>query len=622
MKKFRAFFMAIILVVMGILGSPGSVSKAASASFSISVDNSSASVGSTVYVTVSLSTDSWIAATYSLIYDSSVLAPAGNPNGLFEDSQAGTSQTVAFTVIGTGTSSISASGQASVIGNPEETFSISSNTATVSGFETPAPPSTDPVPPSTEPTAPPTVPPTEPSAPAPTEPSAPAPSDNPDDALAESIDESIRQSEIEAESIRNSIAAAEAASREESLRAQEAAEESAQEAAEETASEESAGETFPEETQDAVAVLSSMLVNGKAPTSDGQSLDLVSSLEGVAIPEGYEISRISIDGTVYEVAESENGLVLYYLSNGTNSDFYLFDEDARVFYPFVTVTWEEEVYVILRPGENIRIPGDLESAILSIDEKPVSAWQAADTQDSTVFVVFAADSQGQRGFYRYDTSDGSMISYSASDTDTAVTSSSAAASSTAQRTGNDGGSVLTILIGLGCVIVLLFIALIAVLVLRSRSKKSEQFEDGEEDEDYDDYDDYDEDSGFIDQSLIPDDTSLTSDEQDLQDFSDQEPLATANADDENRQEDGMDSSTSESAQPAKGPSDFSDDSMIDLEALSKALSDIAPAAPSEKSQQTNTQKLDMLSRELEQEQKNSPKEPLSDDDFEITEFDD
>ena len=84
----------------------------------------------------------------------------------------------------------------------------------------------------------------------------------------------------------------------------------------------------------------------------------------------------------------------------------------------------------------------------------------------------------------------------------------------------------------------------------------------------------------------------------------------------------MDSSTSESAQPAKEPSDFSDDSMIDLEALSKALSDIAPAAPSEKGQQTNTQKLDMLSRELEQEQKNSPKEPLSDDDFEITEFDD
>ncbi len=619
MKKFRAVFLAIILVVMGILGSPGSVSKAASASFSISVDNSSASVGSTVHVTISLSTDSWIAATYSLIYDSSVLAPAGNPNGLFEDSQAGTSQTVAFTVIGAGSSSISASGQASVIGNPEETFSISSNTATVSGFETPVSPSTDPVPPSTEPAAPPTVPPTEPSAPAPTEPSAPAPSDNPDDALAESIDESIRQSEIEAESIRNSIAAAEAASREESLRAQEAAEESAQEAAEETASEESAGETFPEETQDAVAVLSSMLVNGKAPTSDGQSLDLVSSLEGVTIPEGYEISRISIDGTVYEVAESENGLVLYYLSNGTNSDFYLFDEDARVFYPFVTVTWEEEVYVILRPGENIRIPGDLESAVLSIDEKPVSAWQAADTQDSTVFVVFAADSQGQRGFYRYDTSDGSMISYSASDIDTAVTSSSAAASSTAQRTGNAGGSVLTILIGLGCVIVLLFIALIVVLVLRSRSKKSEQFEDGEEDEDYDDYDDYDEDSGFIDQSLIPDDTSLTSDEQA---FFDQEPMVTPNTDDANRHEDSMGSSTSDSAQPAKEPSDFSDDSMIDLEALSKALSDIAPAAPSEKSQQTNTQKLDMLSRELEQEQKNSPKEPLSDDDFEITEFDD
>ena len=656
MKKITAFLLAVLLIAAGMLGFSGTTSKAASASFSVSIDNASATVGSTITVTVSFNTDVPATAQYTLGYDASVLSPNGSVIGLFEGDN-GNSQSVSFTVVGTGSTTVTASGSGSTLahdGALPGPLPVSSGSASFSGTaasQPTDPPTTEPAPtdpPATEPpTTPSQTPATEPPTPEPTVPTAPQPS-TPDQAaidasIAESIAESIRASEAEAESIRNSIAAAEAASREESLRAQDELNNTVPETTEE-ATEGETTETAEEETNlleteqesAAVVALSSMLVDGKATTIDGRSLEMAESLEDVTLPDGYTLSNITLGNQVYEVAKGDNGLILYYLMDGEDGDFYLFDDDENVFYPFVSITSGSETYVILKPGKNIKIPGNLESVDLSIDGKPVSAWQPEENSDPSIYVVFAADSNGQRGFYRYNETDESLTPYSTantSDGDTAASSSASAGQ--VGTTSSSDDSLFTILGVLGCVVAILIVALIIVLILRSRSRRPEGG-GNDPDSDYEDDEDY-EDDGLTDfnnpmfsdiQSEAKESRSsnkVSSDTMDLFDVQDIEPESGFDQKpSEPVSSDGSGESVSAADQYNTYSQPDSTDSMIDMEALSRALSDVQPEDTASSKPIGNTQKLEAINRELDEELSGSRNQTDDDDDddFDVTRFDD
>lgn len=650
MKKITAFLLAVLLIAAGMFGFSGSTSQAASASFSVSIDNASAPVGSTITVTVTFNTDVMPAvAEYSLGgYDPNILSPNGSTSGLFE-SDNGYSQSITFNVVGSGSTTITASGSGSTLpstDNPAEPLAVSSGSASFTGSAAAEPAPTDP--PATEPpTTPSQTPATEPPTPEPTVPTAPQPS-TPDQAaidasIAESIAESIRASEAEAESIRNSIAAAEAASREESLRAQDELNNTVPETTEE-ATEGETTETAEEETNlleteqesAAVVALSSMLVDGKAKTIDGKSLELAESLEDVTLPDGYTLSNITLGDQVYEVAKGKNGLILYYLLDGEDGDFYLFDDDENVFYPFVSITSGSETYVILKPGKNIKIPGNLQSVDLSIDGKPVSAWQPEENSDPSIYVVFAADSNGQRGFYRYNKTDESLTPYSTantSDGDTAASSSASAGQ--VGTTSSSDDSLFTILGVLGCVVAILIVALIIVLILRSRSRRPEGG-GNDPDSDYEDDEDY-EDDGLTDfnnpmfsdiQSEAKESRSsnkVSSDTMDLFDVQDIEPESGFDQKpSEPVSSDGSGESVSAADQYNTYSQPDSTDSMIDMEALSRALSDVQPEDTASSKPIGNTQKLEAINRELDEELSGSRNQTDDDDDddFDVTRFDD
>lgn len=622
MKKITAYLLTVLLMIAGIFSFSDTTAKAASASFSVSVDRSSAQVGETITVTVTFNTDVQAAANFSLAFDGSVISPNGSTTGLFENSAEGTSQSFSFTVVGSGSTAITASGSGATLGGNPGPLPIASGSASFSSAAVPPPtdPPTEPpttVPPTTQPPTPETEPPTEP----PVVPTAPQPSSD-DASIAESIEESIRSSEAEAESIRNSIAASEAASREESIRAELEAEESTEEETlEETSetSEETSGEAINElETEQesiAVVALSSMLVDGKAKTIDGKSLEMAETLDGVALPEGYSLSTITLGSQTFEVAKGKNGIILYYLKDGENGDFYLYDDDENVFYPYVSIKSGSDVYVILKPGKNIKIPGNLKSAALSIDGKEVSAWQSEDNSDPSIYILFAADSKGQRGFYRYNDSDKTLTAYSTADTGTSVTSSSGISSNQNSMKSSGDDSLFTILKVLACVVAILIIALIVVLILRSRSNHADDYDDP--DDDYDEEEIY-EDDGLndFDNPMVSENLSETSNH-----MRESSGVSTDTMDLFDVQDMDIDSMEKEKT-PKVSPD--STDSMIDMEALSRALSDVKPD-PSASSGKImgNTQKLENINRELGKEL-DHPIHPSSDDDddFDITKFDD
>lgn len=620
MKKITAFLLAVLLIAAGIFGFSGTISKAASASFSVSVSNPSATVGDTVTVTVTFNTDVQATAQFSLGYNASILSPNGATNGLFENSAEGTSQSFSFTVVGAGSTAITASGSGATLGSTPGPLTVGSGSASFSGSAPVAP--TEPTPTPTEPTTttPPTTQPptpeTEPSSPAPTVPTAPAPSSSDsnsnEESIAASIAESIRASEAEAESIRNSIAASEAASREESIQAElesqdsETSETNEEETEETEETTEDSKKLEQEQESAAIVAFSTMLVDGKATTVDGKTLEMAETLDGIDLPSGYSISKISQGGQEYEVAKGKNGLILYYLMDGDKGEFYLFDDDENVFYPYVSITSGSETYVILKPGKSIKIPGNLKSADLTIDGKSVSAWQSDDADDASIYIVFAADSKGQRGFYRYNEKEKTLTAYSSSGTsavDTSTAAGSAASQNTKKNAEADHSSLFTILKVIACVVAILIVALVAVLILR---KKSHTTYDGDDGSDSDYEDDYDEDDGLMDF----DHPGVSSDTMDLFDVQDMEPQDT-NPD-----------PVPDSASFAPSSPHYSSDSMIDMEALSKALSDVHTNEADSDNEIGNTQKLEAISRELGRELYDSQEPAADDDDFDITKFDD
>ena len=139
-------------------------------------------------------------------------------------------------------------------------------------------------------------------------------------------------------------------------------------------------------------------------------------------------------------------------------------------------------------------------------------------------------------------------------------------------------SLFTILKVLACVIGILLIALIVVIVLRIRSKHSDS-EENDSDDDYDDYDDY-EDDGlvdfdnpmFSDQVQEPTNnqkpsTKISSDTMDLFDVQDIDLNSSPEVKVSPRQKE-------DNVSKNKVTDPISTDSMIDMEALSKALSDV------------------------------------------------
>ncbi len=228
---------------------------------------------------------------------------------------------------------------------------------------------------------------------------------------------------------------------------------------------------------------------------------------------------------------------------------------------------------------------------------------------------------------------------------------------------------------MACVIGILLIALIVVIVLRIRSKHSDS-EENDSDDDYDDYDDY-EDDGlvdfdnpmFSDQVQEPTNnqkpsTKISSDTMDLFDVQDidlnsspevkvsprqkednvsknkvTDPISTdsmidmealskalsdVKLDDFTSSEKNIGNTQKLEAINRELGDPISTDSMIDMEALSKALSDVKldDFTSSEKNI-GNTQKLEAINRELGEELEHSKEYPSADeDDFDITKFDD
>lgn len=132
---------------------------------------------------------------------------------------------------------------------------------------------------------------------------------------------------------------------------------------------------------------------------------VVSDISGIGIPEGAERSEIEYNGETIDIAV-KFGMELVYLTDttGQNGRFYRYADG--VFSPYIEID-QSESYIVLPLPDGEEVPEGFSAAQLTVNNSSVQGWANAAGQ----YLIYAVDSQNNRGFYLYDYSENSLQRY-------------------------------------------------------------------------------------------------------------------------------------------------------------------------------------------------------------------
>ena len=367
-----------LMVATGTLFAGGTACLAEGESISMSASSASATVGSTVTVSVGFNGSEGSVYTGSLSYDAGCLQPVsassgsvnlGNNSVVF--SEVGSSFSVTFQVIGAGNASVGVNGTAanSMSGTTQE-WAVGNAT----GISCLAAQPETPVPTQAPETAAPTAAPTQ-------APETAAPTPTPQTAAPTTAATQPAVSTQEAATDQS----ADIAVQSEELR---------QAAPEEESTEESSAAESEE-------------------GNSSEELNIATSLDGVALPEGAEQITYNYHGNVIYIARTAEGLnLLPVVGSDGGIIWYVYNETTDEAIRYARFSNMDESFVIISPDDDVEIPEEFVPVKISLEEGvELPAWRNPLLNDDAMYFIYAMNSKGEKGFYRFDGSEGLLVRY-------------------------------------------------------------------------------------------------------------------------------------------------------------------------------------------------------------------
>ena len=260
--------------------------------------------------------------------------------------------------------------------------------------------------------------------------------------------------------------------------------------------------TEAESKTEAVTEDASQTVNNDGTvTIDGRKYSVVKDYSEITIPDGYQEIDYDYNGQkINAVKGIKTGLILMYLeSEDGKGGFYIYDETAKTFSPYNTVAEPEITYVVLPITNSLDKPAGYALTRFTMNGKEVQVLMDADRQ---YCLFYGVSSLGEKGWFRYRVSDGTIQAYSVVKTTNADT----VVKADNNKTFGGNRFWLTIITILGVIIVAFIIVTIILAAKLSKVKKvfNMASKDGvdldeyteKEIEEYDEDSEDDEDAGF------------------------------------------------------------------------------------------------------------------------------
>ena len=140
---------------------------------------------------------------------------------------------------------------------------------------------------------------------------------------------------------------------------------------------------------------------------DGVQYTITSGFSDALIPAGFVKGEKQFEGANCEVVTQEaSGRSAFYLTpvDGGEADFFLYDDDNGTFSPFESIEIAQDRYIVLlRDDGGVKLPSAFQETTLTLNGKEFPAWQ--NTENADYYVVYALNSDGEKGMYQYDTID-------------------------------------------------------------------------------------------------------------------------------------------------------------------------------------------------------------------------
>lgn len=215
---------------------------------------------------------------------------------------------------------------------------------------------------------------------------------------------------------------------------------------------------------------------------------VTNAADTMSIPEGYELTDFEYNGNSIKACKGlGTNLVLIALKNGESIEFFVYISEDNEFYKFVDVNIISNKYVVLEMPADLgetKLPEKYKLNSINIGNNTVEAYGL---EDSKVYIVYAMNSSGEKGFYYYDSENDTMMQYFAlSYEDGAVIPADVEIENKNSEINSlkfQNRIILIISITVGLLLVGVIITLLA--------NKKEKLEDAEDDDYSDEYDEND-----------------------------------------------------------------------------------------------------------------------------------
>lgn len=228
-------------------------------------------------------------------------------------------------------------------------------------------------------------------------------------------------------------------------------------------------------------------------TVDGVSYNLSDSFKNSDIPAGFSEVKISYEGAERRFVQDEKGTaVLGYLVDAEGKgNFFLYNAEDASFAAYVMVTVSPSTTIVLQKAEKgLKIPEGYQEVKLTVNDNEFPAWQ--DVNNEGFYLVYAMNSNtGEKGFYRYDTTEESYQRYAENQAEKTSVEKTTKAGKLVNMVEKN---LMFVLIGAAVVVLILFIVIIVLSVkLRHRNLELDDLYN-EDDDDIDELS-YDSDMG-------------------------------------------------------------------------------------------------------------------------------
>ncbi len=213
--------------------------------------------------------------------------------------------------------------------------------------------------------------------------------------------------------------------------------------------------------------------DGVEITIDGEKYTLSSEFADNDIPTGFSVTNVQYEGAQRTMITNEGATVyLAYLFNSDGvGDFYYYNSEDATFSKCAQIAISSDTTITVYNANDVTVPDNYKSTTLTIDGKEFSIWQ--DPNASDYYLLYAVGKDGTKGFYRYDSTQGTYQRFDPTDTANASSSNSKSSGKASGVLGKIknvvNGYFTAIFVIVTVLFVLLLIRLIVVRVkLRNR----------------------------------------------------------------------------------------------------------------------------------------------------------